>query len=332
MDPITHTLTGGALAGSGLRRVSPGATATLLLASNAPDIDALAYLGDPYWALAFRRGLTHGPLGILLLPPLMVGTVVLWKRWRRVGGPAQREEGPAGGASRVPRPLPLLGLAYLGVALHQLMDWTNSYGTRFWEPISSRWSYLDALFIVDPWIWVLLGGGLLVAWRWGDRWVQITGTAAVGYILFMVVSSAWARGEVRAAWEVQGAQPALEVMVAPAPVNALAGSVVVETENAYYAGSFHWFRRPRVRFRDEPVPKIDVDPGLSFSPQVALDRARQDPRLRNYLVWSRFPYFRMTPLPGGGAEVLAHIPQIAEALSSNLSSCLVVTCAQALQR
>jgi hypothetical protein len=118
MDPITHTLTGGAIAGFGLRRVSPGATATLILASNAPDVDALAYFGDPYWALAFRR-----------------------------------------------------------------------------------------------------------------------------------------------------------------------------------------LQSPRVRFQTEALPKLEVTPGTSLFAVEVMEAAREDPRLRGYLVWSRFPHFQVVPLPGGAAEV-----------------------------
>jgi inner membrane protein len=309
MDPITHTLTGGALAGTGLRRISPGATATLILASNAPDVDALAYFGDPYWALAFRRGITHGPLGMVLLPPLVVGAVLLWHRWRRgrgerPGGFHSAVSSPSGSAGPAPpRPGALLGLALLGVVVHQLMDWTNSYGTRFWEPFSSRWSYLDALFIVDPWLWVLLGGGLLLAWRWGERWARLGGAGALAYILFMVSSSALARAEVRNAWEGVGMGPVVEIMAAPAPLNPLARSVVVETGEAYHLGRFSWLQRPRVRFEAAPLPKLHATTGSLLSPWEAVEAARQDPSLRDYLVWSRFPHFQVVPLPGGGAEV-----------------------------
>ena len=305
MDPITHTLTGGALAGAGLRRVSPGATATLILASNAPDVDALAYMVDPHWALAVRRGLTHGVLGLLLLPPLVVGIVLLWKRWRRRRrGMTAQDGGGGGGSPPAPRLVPLLGLAFLAVLIHQLLDWTNNYGMRFWEPFSSSWSYLDALFIVDPWIWLLLGGGLLLAWRWGERWVRLGGVAALAYVLFMVASGALARAEVRSAWEARELEPSLEVMAAPVPLNPLARSVVVETRGAYHMGSFHWLERPRVHFQEEYVPKMKVRAGFSLSLQEAMEGAREDPRMQDFLVWSRFPHYEVGPLPEGGAEVV----------------------------
>jgi len=38
------------------------------------------------------------------------------------------------------------------------MDWTNNYGVRFLLPWSSKWFYGDLVFIVDPFIWLVLGG------------------------------------------------------------------------------------------------------------------------------------------------------------------------------
>jgi inner membrane protein len=43
-------------------------------------------------------------------------------------------------------------------ASHPLLDWTNSYGVRPLLPWDGRWFYGDLLFIVDPWVWLLLGG------------------------------------------------------------------------------------------------------------------------------------------------------------------------------
>jgi inner membrane protein len=43
-------------------------------------------------------------------------------------------------------------------ATHPMLDWTNNYGIRFWLPWSEKWSYGDLVFIVDPYIWLILGG------------------------------------------------------------------------------------------------------------------------------------------------------------------------------
>ncbi|MFO7260764.1 MAG: metal-dependent hydrolase [bacterium] len=152
MDPITHTMTGATLAAAGLRRATPLAAGTLMLAANAPDIDVLIYLvGNEYDALAFRRGWTHGPLALLALPFAVLGVALAWDRWVR------RRRDPRATPARAG---PLLALAALGVLTHPALDWLNNYGIRLLMPFSLRWFYGDAVFIIDPWIWLALGGAL----------------------------------------------------------------------------------------------------------------------------------------------------------------------------
>ena len=151
MDPIAHTLTGAALAATGLRRATPLATAALVIGANAPDIDVLASFAGSYAALALRRGWTHGVLAIVVLPFVVTGLLLLWDRMR----PGRAERAPA-------RAGPLLALAALAVLTHPTLDWLNNYGMRWLMPFDGRWSYGDALFIVDPWIWLALGGVLFL--------------------------------------------------------------------------------------------------------------------------------------------------------------------------
>jgi inner membrane protein len=40
---------------------------------------------------------------------------------------------------------------------HPLLDWTNNYGVRFLLPWNPRWFYGDFVFIIDPFIWMVLG-------------------------------------------------------------------------------------------------------------------------------------------------------------------------------
>src|SRR5581483_6531552 len=155
MDNLCHTLAGAALAQAGLKHRTPLGTATLLVAANLPALDALAYLRDPVFALAVRRGWTHGLLAMVVLPPLLAGAMLGWDRLVR----RRRARAPA-------RPGPLLLLAALGIWSHPLLDLLNTYGVRLLAPFSDRWFYGDALFIVDPWLWLLLGGAAgLAAWR-----------------------------------------------------------------------------------------------------------------------------------------------------------------------
>jgi inner membrane protein len=122
------------------------------MAANAPDIDVLAYAQGSYASLAFRRGVTHGPVALLLLP-LAVAVIVLaydrlWRRRRRPAAPAAR-----GGA--------LVVLAFIGTLTHAPLDWLNTYGVRMLMPFTDRWLYGDSLFIIDPWVWLVLAAPLV---------------------------------------------------------------------------------------------------------------------------------------------------------------------------
>jgi inner membrane protein len=153
VDPIAHTFTGGALAAAGLRRSTPLATAALLLGANAPDVDVFAYFAGEFEALAFRRGVTHGVLALAVWPFLLTALLLLWDRfapWRRRPNVERARAGP------------LLAVSALAVATHPTLDWLNNYGLRWLMPFDGRWFYGDALFIVDPWLWLGLGGVLFL--------------------------------------------------------------------------------------------------------------------------------------------------------------------------
>jgi hypothetical protein len=61
LDNVTHTLFGATLGRTSLGRAGRGITATLILASNAPDIDIVATAGGSIKYLEWHRGMTHGP-------------------------------------------------------------------------------------------------------------------------------------------------------------------------------------------------------------------------------------------------------------------------------
>ena len=73
MDNLAHGLAGAALGQAGLGRKTGLGTATLVIAANLPDVDVLGLLFGEN--LAWRRGWTHGPVAMLVLPPLLVELV-----------------------------------------------------------------------------------------------------------------------------------------------------------------------------------------------------------------------------------------------------------------
>ena len=176
MDPFAHTFTGAALAASGLRRKTPLATAALLIGANAPDIDVLAVFGAPYQDLALRRGWTHGVLALVVLPWVVTGLLLLWDRFVR------RKRCPAAAPARAG---PILALSALAVGTHPVLDWLNNYGMRWLMPFDGQWFYGDAVFIVDPWLWLGLGGITFVAYARG--WRSLIGGCVFGLLATALV-------------------------------------------------------------------------------------------------------------------------------------------------
>ena len=153
MDPIAHTLVGASLAETPLKRLSTLATPTLSLGANAPDIDAVTLLLSRDASLGFRRGWTHGILAMVILPLFLAGLMLLFDRL--LGRYRQHQPRARAG--------PLIALSYIGVLTHTPLDWLNTYGIRFLMQFDGRWFYGDALFIVDPWIWLLAGAAVVLA-------------------------------------------------------------------------------------------------------------------------------------------------------------------------
>lgn len=182
MDPLTHTLFGASLAETGLRHRTRFATATLVVGANLPDLDVLAYARGADFALGFRRGWTHGVLALVLLPLVWTVLVALWARWRGAGKDVDLRW--------------ILGLSSLAVLSHPVLDWLNVYGIRWLMPFDGRWFYGDAVFIVDPWLWLALAVPVLLA-RSSGRW------AAAGWFLLAALTSAAVLAAPRApAWAV----------------------------------------------------------------------------------------------------------------------------------
>ncbi len=188
MDPLAHTLFGATMAEAGLKRKTALATATLIIGANLPDVDAVALFVSQDYALLVRRGWTHGILALMVWPFLLTGAMLgldrLLQRWR-----SRRSRPPAASmpVDRPPmRPAVLLGIAFLGVWSHPLLDWVNTYGIRLLMPFNDTWFYGDTLFIIDPWFWLLAGAGVVLArsesWRGISAWV-VLGTALTALIL-----------------------------------------------------------------------------------------------------------------------------------------------------
>lgn len=220
MDPLTHTLFGAALADSGwprelvarLSRSSGGSSppkasearapeplaggsrrpehqtadlqgpvvaTTLIVGANLPDIDFVTYFVDQDLALYLRRGWSHGILAMVVLP-LLLALGVTW--WARARGRRLEAMGHRGAGASAPGYGALAVLACLGVWSHPCLDWLNTYGVRLLMPFDGRWFYGDVLFIIEPWVWLLLAGGVFL--RHSGSW-----RARLGWLVLAVMMS-----------------------------------------------------------------------------------------------------------------------------------------------
>lgn len=149
MDNLTHSFVGAALAEVTLRDGATPARRRLFLAagvvaSNFPDAD-LVYVGitpAPLGYLLHHRGHTHTVLGLIAQLALLAGPCLLLPAVRRLASGDRKR---------------LLALIAVSLAGHLAMDYSNTYGIHPFHPFDSRWYYGDAVFILEPWLWIVLG-------------------------------------------------------------------------------------------------------------------------------------------------------------------------------
>jgi membrane-bound metal-dependent hydrolase YbcI (DUF457 family) len=138
------------LARTPLARAGRGATAALVLSSNAPDIDiVMAARGGFASYLQWHRGPTHGALGVLGLGLLTAAIVRLGYGFIS----STRDRSASFGA--------LIVIAMIGVSFHIFMDLATPYGTRLLSPFDWRWFTTDWLPITDVYLLAVLIAGLL---------------------------------------------------------------------------------------------------------------------------------------------------------------------------
>jgi inner membrane protein len=321
LDPLTHSLVGASLNRTRLGRSTRFASVALIGGANLPDLDVLSFAGGSDFALGFRRGWTHGPLGLLLLPPLVAALLMAYARFRPARAPGSPDV----------RPARVLALLYVASLTHPLLDALNTYGIRWLMPFDDRWFYGDAVFIVDPWLWLIWGAAAFVGvrrtrfpWGWltlavlasavivgaGDRlplaariswfaalvaivWIHRRARPATGrpalvglavgtfYALLLLAISTYGATWIRRELPAYGVAPT-SMMVGPRPGNPFEWSVVVETEDDYRHGSLAWRPRPSLELSPDAIAKA--------RPSPIVDAALASPTVRGAVSWMRFPF------------------------------------------
>ena len=294
MDNICHTLAGLAIGETGLKRRASSGSVTLMIGANLPDVDVLAYAWSPVTALGFRRGWTHGVLAMAVWPFVLAGVMFALGRLlerKGTGAPGHRGTEFRG----------LLLLSAIAVWSHPLLDLLNTYGVRLLMPFSNRWFYGDTLFIVDPWLWLTLLLGVVLArlaQRRGSprpfRAGRVAVATALAYIGSMALLGVLSRGAARRALAAEGLV-VQRLMAGPRPLNPLGKTVVAEVADGYTSARVDWFRGrspdgtpitragPIVWWSGAQWTRNDTLPGAR--------RAAGTPEGAIFLSWARFPYF-----------------------------------------
>ena len=265
MDNLTHSLVGALIGQAGLKRRTGLAMPALIIGANLPDIDAACFFWlDGVEHLAFRRGITHGPPALLLLPLLLAVALYGWDRWQ--AGRGKRPE------TRLPVHFGwLYALALIGCLSHPAMDWMNTYGIRLLEPFSSRWFHGDVLFIIDLWLWLGMGFATWLSLRRekaGGDWRKPARIALLGLVGYIGLN--WATTQYRESIALSARSDAVIAIAMPMPVAFWQRETVIGTGSRYY-------------LNDELLG--DVDPA-----RCDLEAAKvADPQVAAFLFWSRAP-------------------------------------------
>jgi membrane-bound metal-dependent hydrolase YbcI (DUF457 family) len=270
MDNLTHSLVGLMLARAGLEKTTPRGTAMLVLAANAPDIDAIFWFSGTQVYLQWHRSYPHAivltPL-IALLPMLLARVRFSW---------------------------PSFLASLMGVFSHLLLDWTNSYGIPLALPFSWHRFRLDIANVFDVWIWAILVGGV-VAMALARRARRRCAWAVLSVLLIFegvrVVAHARAI-DMMAAQRYEGAPPQ-RITALPGAFNPLAWRGVVEG----------------LGVAQEPfmiILPVDVvnGPGAGrlypIAPPIpAMEAAQRTPPFQVFSEWSQLPFWKVTPVENG---------------------------------
>ncbi|MEO7083998.1 MAG: metal-dependent hydrolase [Gemmatimonadaceae bacterium] len=172
MENLAHSLIGATLAELTLPSKATPVQRRLffvagIVAANLPDADLLytRIAPPPLGYLLHHRGYTHTVVGCVALAGL------IWLATRLI---------PPVRSAVAESPRRFWILIATALASHLLADSWNSYGIHPFWPFDNRWFYGDAIFIVEPWLWVILGTAAVLNTR------STSGRRLFGGVLFVL--------------------------------------------------------------------------------------------------------------------------------------------------
>ena len=225
MDSLTH-ITLGACVGEILLSKKLGKKALIwgIIAQNLPDADSVASLFvSPDRALLIHRGITHS-----LLFALIAGVCLAFLAKKIHDN----------------KHLPFAGLLFFfcfQLALHDVLDICNSYGTGLLEPFSHQRFSINLLYVADPLFTLsLLIASLLLAFKGIDdnrriKWAAIALVISGCYLCFAGFNKLIVNKEAQGSFASQRLNP-VRYFTTPAPFNCMLWYVVAAADSSYYTG------------------------------------------------------------------------------------------------
>jgi inner membrane protein len=293
MEPVTHALTSIALGRAGLNKMTRMATPMLLVSGVIADVDWVTRLGGANAFLRGHRTATHSIAGtVAIIAGVAAASWLAGRKYTKLSV----------------KMFSAVVICTIGAGTHLLLDMLNGYGVKLLWPFSQKWFAWDIADSVDAWILFFLLAGLLLPELFRLVLEEIGSKpkrrgrqrgAIVGLALVALFVAGRAISHQRAIALLDGreyrSQVPLVVAAFPNPMNPLAWSGVVETDNAVVN------------------VEVPLGPGQVFDPESAIVHFKPQPSLAltnavksataaEFLNFARFPLASVGP-EGDGFQV-----------------------------
>jgi inner membrane protein len=181
----------------------------------------------------------------------------------------------------------LLLVCFLGTLSHPMLDFLNTYGTRLLDPGSQRWFYGDTLFIMDPWIWLMLILGLEMSWRaerLGKNWKRPAAWALGTVLGYIGVNAAISlRAEVVTRPMVERVARPQMIVAGEVPLEFWKRRMIWRGDSVGGTGEYNPLDGLNHATLDPRITPLQMD-----DPRLA-SAAKRNKHVRAFLFWSRMP-------------------------------------------